>query len=64
MLDRHIVALQSRILAKPAARLARLSVPADAVTIVGFNVGLASAAFLYAQAYGAALACILLNRLP
>lgn len=63
MLDRHILALQSRILAEPAARLARLGVSADAVTIIGFSVGVASAAFLYAQAYGPALACILLNRL-
>jgi phosphatidylglycerophosphate synthase len=63
MLDRHMLALQNHILAKPAAHLARLGVPADAVTIVGFSIGLASAAFLYAHAYGAALACILLNRL-
>ncbi len=63
MLDRHMLALQNRILDGPAARLARLGVPADAVTIIGFSVGLASAAFLWAQAYGPALACILLNRL-
>jgi phosphatidylglycerophosphate synthase len=63
MLDRHMLALQNRILDRPAAHLARLGVPADAVTIIGFSVGLASAAFLYEQAYGLALACILLNRL-
>jgi phosphatidylglycerophosphate synthase len=63
MLDQHMLALQNRILDRPAARLARLGVPADAVTIIGFSIGLASAAFLSAQAYGPALACILLNRL-
>lgn len=62
MLDRHILALQSRVLAAPAARLARLGVSADTVTVTGFGVGLASVACLHQQAYGAALVCILLNR--
>jgi hypothetical protein len=42
MLDRHILALQNRSLARPAARPALLGVSADAVTIVGFCVGLPS----------------------
>jgi phosphatidylglycerophosphate synthase len=63
MLDRHILGWQNRILAKPAAHLARIGVPADAVTIVGFGIGLASVACLYQQAYAPALICILLNRL-
>ncbi len=63
MLDRHILALQNRILAKPATHLARMGVPADAVTIAGFVIGLMSAVLLSREAYGLALICILLNRL-
>jgi phosphatidylglycerophosphate synthase len=62
MLDRHILALQSRVLAAPAVRLTRLGVSADAVTVTGFGVGLSSVVCLHQQAYGAALVCILLNR--
>jgi phosphatidylglycerophosphate synthase len=63
MLDRHILAWQNRILAKPAVYLAQRGISANAVTILGFSIGLISAAFLYGQAYGPALVCILLNRL-
>ena len=52
MLDQHILAWQNRILAKPAVYLAQRGVSANAVTILGFSIGLISAAFLYGQAYG------------
>jgi len=44
-------------------RLAALGVPADAVTIAGFVVGMAAAGAIAVEAHGAALALILLGRL-
>jgi phosphatidylglycerophosphate synthase len=63
MFDRHLLPWQNRILVTPAVWLAHKGVSADAVTVCGFAVGLMSAVFLSRQAYGLALACILLNRL-
>lgn len=63
MFDRYLLTWQASSLAKPASWLARKGISADAVTVTGFVFGVSSAAFLAQQAYGAALACILLNRL-
>lgn len=63
MFDRHLLPLQHRWLGRPARALARAGVTADGLSIAGFVVGLGVLPLLAGQAYGAALACILLNRL-
>ena len=63
MFDRHLLPLQKRVLEPPAARLARAGVSADAVTILGFAVGLAAVPLLAYGQYMAALAVILVNRI-
>ena len=62
MFDRHIYPVQARLLQPLAARLARLGVSADAVTVFGFLVGIAALPLLATQHYWAALAAILANR--
>lgn len=62
VLDRHLLPLQTRILERPAAHLAGLGVRADAITLVGFAVGLAAVPFLTNLQFIPALLCILSNR--
>lgn len=63
MLDAALQPVLHRLLAPVGRRLAAAGVPADLVTLGGFLVGLAAVPLLAAQAYGAALAAILANRL-
>ncbi|QQP88788.1 CDP-alcohol phosphatidyltransferase family protein [Skermanella sp. TT6] len=62
MLDARLRRLIDPPLGRAGAALARRGVPADAVTLAGFAVGAASFPALAAEAYGWALALILLNR--
>ena len=63
MFDRRLIAIQSRLLAPMARRLAARNVSADSVTLVGFGVGLVALPLLAASAFLPALAAILANRL-
>lgn len=63
MFDRHLIAVQQRLLAPVARRLADGGVSADAISIAGFAVGLAAVPLLAVSAFLPALACILANRL-
>lgn len=63
MIDRLLYPRIDRLLRPVARASARLGVGADQVTLAGFSVGLAALPLLAFQLYGAALACILLNRL-
>lgn len=62
MLDRHILPLQKRLLHRPAARLTRHGVTADALSLIGLFVGTAAALLITQQAYLAGLLGILINR--
>ncbi|GLS36664.1 membrane protein [Mesorhizobium tianshanense] len=62
MFDRHFQPLQERLLEPPAARLAQAGISADAVTVLGFVVGLAAVPLLAYDQYMMALAVILTNR--
>jgi phosphatidylglycerophosphate synthase len=62
MLDRHLLGLQNKALQPLASRLATAGVRADAITILGFCVGLVSCALIAREHYVAALALFLLNR--
>jgi phosphatidylglycerophosphate synthase len=63
MLDRFLLAPVRTVL-KPAARaMASLGVPADAITLVGFGIGLLALPALATGSFRLALACILVNRL-
>lgn len=63
MLDAQLRPLVDRSLNRAAGRLAGLGVTPDAVTLIGFALGLAGAAALAFQAYGPGLLLILANRL-
>lgn len=63
MLDARLRPLIDPPLDRLGALLARARIPASAVTVAGFALGLLGAAALAAGAYGAALALILANRL-
>ena len=63
MIDRHLLPLQHRILRPLARGLRRWGVSADALSVVGFLLGLAALPLLAAHAYGPALLALLLNRL-
>src|ERR1017187_7799212 len=63
MLDRYFLELQSRALRPLASRMVAVGVKADAITIVGFCIGVVSCALIAREHYVAALALFLLNRL-
>ena len=63
MIDRYLYPLQARLLHPVGRWLHGAGVGADAVTLAGFGVGLCAVPLLAVQAYGWALAAILLNRL-
>ncbi len=62
MFDRHLLPLQKRLLTPPAAWLAIRGVSADAVTLLGFALGLAVVPLLASGHYIASLFVILANR--
>ena len=63
MLDAPLRRVIDRPLDTVGRRLAAAGVPADAVTLAGFAVGLLAIPLLAVEHYGAALAAILVNRL-
>lgn len=63
MFDRHLLPLQRRLLHPLARRIAAAGVSADAVSLIGFGVGLGGVALITAGEFGFALALILANRL-
>lgn len=63
MFDRQLLPLQRRLLDPPAAWLSERGVSADAVTFLGFVLGLCAAPLLAIGQYHAALGFILANRL-
>jgi phosphatidylglycerophosphate synthase len=63
MFDRHLLPLQRRLLHPLARRIAAAGVSADAVSLIGFGVGLGGVALIAAGEFGFALALILANRL-
>ncbi|PKA39935.1 hypothetical protein CWR43_30145 [Rhizobium sullae] len=62
MFDRHFQPLQKRLLDPPASWLAKRDISADAVTFLGFAVGLSVVPFLALGQFMAALFVILVNR--
>jgi len=63
MLDRYLLELQSRALRPLVSRLVAAGVKADAVTVVGFCLGVVSCTLITWEHYVAALVFFLLNRL-
>ena len=63
MLDRRLIAWQELALGAPARLLSARGVSADAVTLIGFAVGIAAAGLIAAQLYGWGLIAILANRI-
>ncbi|EJR0223904.1 CDP-alcohol phosphatidyltransferase family protein [Raoultella planticola] len=63
MLDSHLHPRLKPLLSVCAARLDRLGVSADGVTLTGFAIGVLALPFLGLRWYGAALAAIVVNRL-
>jgi phosphatidylglycerophosphate synthase len=63
MFDRHLLPLQKRLLGSPAAWLAKRGVSADAVTLLGFAIGLAVVPLLAGGHYISALIVIVSNRI-
>jgi phosphatidylglycerophosphate synthase len=63
MLDRRLQPVIKATFAAPARWLASIGVSADALTIVGFLVGLCGAGCLALRAYLPALVLLLLNRI-
>ncbi len=63
MIDRYLLPLQSRLLARPAALLATRGIRADQITLAGLFIGLLAVPLLAFGLHGTALALILLNRL-
>ncbi|ATJ83455.1 CDP-alcohol phosphatidyltransferase family protein [Halomonas beimenensis] len=63
MLDRWTMPLTQKPLLRLAGRLANAGVRPDQVTIAAFAIGLLALPLLALEAYGGALAAILLNRL-
>jgi len=62
MFDRHLLPLQHRLLAPAARKLAAAGIGADAITLVGFAVGLAAVPLIAGGHMLAGLAAILANR--
>lgn len=62
MFDRQLLPVLGRVYAAPARRLAAAGVPADAVTLAGFALGLLAAALIALGAPLAGLAALLGNR--
>jgi phosphatidylglycerophosphate synthase len=60
--DRHLLPLQRRLLHPLACRLATRGIAADAISLVGFALGLAGVALLAVGQFGPALAFLLANR--
>ena len=63
MIDRYIYPLQARLLQPAAQALARRGVSANAVSAIGFVIGLAALPLLALRQYELALVAILANRL-
>jgi phosphatidylglycerophosphate synthase len=63
MLDRYLLGIQNKVLRPLASRMAAAGVRADAITILGFCIGLVACALIAREHYVAALALFLLNRL-
>jgi phosphatidylglycerophosphate synthase len=63
MFDRHLLPLQRRLLRPLARRVAAAGVTADAVSLLGFGLGVAGVALIAVGQFGLALALILANRL-
>ncbi|QYZ69157.1 CDP-alcohol phosphatidyltransferase family protein [Neotabrizicola shimadae] len=63
MIDARLLPVQRRILAPVARRLQSAGVTADALTLVGFVLGLLAVAAVAAGAFWAGLALLLVNRL-
>lgn len=63
MFDRHLLPLQRRLLHPLARRIAAAGVTADAVSLVGFGLGLGGVALIAMGQFGLALGLILANRL-
>lgn len=63
MFDRRLLPIQNRALAPTARWLAARNVSADAITVVGFGIGLTALPLLAWSAFLPALAAIMVNRL-
>ena len=63
MIDAALLPFQQRVLAPPARWLVQRGVDADRITVTGFAIGALAVPALAADAFGLALALILLNRL-
>ncbi len=63
MLDKAVQQALRPVMARGARGLVRLGVGADAISFTGFVIGLAAAAAIAFQQYGAGLALLLLSRL-
>ncbi|MDN5926012.1 MAG: CDP-alcohol phosphatidyltransferase family protein [Hyphomicrobiales bacterium] len=63
MFDRRLLPVQKRLLAPPASWLAAKDVPADAVSLLGFAIGLAVVPLLAGGHHIPALIVILANRI-
>ena len=63
MIDFALIPVQRRALRRPAEALAARGVPADAITLAGFGLGVLAVAALAFQLWPLALALILANRL-
>ncbi len=62
MLDRPVRKLIDPLLEIPAAFLASRRIPANAITVIGFLLGMVSCVAISQQSFGIALALILANR--
>ena len=63
MFDRHLLPLQRRVLHPIARRIAAAGVAADAVSLLGFGLGVGGVALIAIGQFGLALGLILANRL-
>ncbi len=63
MFDRHLLPLQRRVLHPIARRIAAAGVTADAISLLGFGLGVGGVAFIAIGQFGLALGLILANRL-
>ncbi len=63
MLDRRLLAWQEITLGAPARLLSARGVSADAITLIGFAVGIAAAGLIASRFYGWGLIAILANRI-
>jgi phosphatidylglycerophosphate synthase len=62
MLDRYLVPWQERVLQRPARWLAAHGITANALTVIGFLLGMLAALLIALRQYELGLALILLNR--